>query len=128
MVISTKSMDSGLAVLKPLERIWKDDDSVGHYSVAFSSEVSKLTFGGASLTARSGRRRPSGLERVTIVALWTKAADSEACTGNQRFAIEIPSAKSSLALIRDTPHRCHAMVISSNMRQAHGRRECDDNG
>jgi hypothetical protein len=47
MVISTKSMDSGLAVLKPLERIWKDDDSVGHSSVAFSSEVSKLTFGGA---------------------------------------------------------------------------------
>jgi hypothetical protein len=24
------TMDSGLAVLKPLERIWKDDDSVGH--------------------------------------------------------------------------------------------------
>ena len=57
---------------------------------------------------------PGRLERVTIVALWTKAADSEACTGNQRFAIEIPSAKSSLALIRDTPHRCHAMAISSN--------------
>jgi hypothetical protein len=24
------TMDSGLAVLKPLERTWKDDDSVGH--------------------------------------------------------------------------------------------------
>jgi hypothetical protein len=24
------TMGSGLAVLKPLERIWKDDDSVGH--------------------------------------------------------------------------------------------------